>query len=329
MRVPQDVRDIIGKSHLSRSLRTDSLTVANRLGAQCALEAAALFADARGGTVSASLLVVPMSVQKSAGIGFEELRSLYLDDSTASRTAKTQHAYRSTLSVLIELIGSSTAASGIDRAMCRDVMMVLGKLPRGARKRWSDVSLREIARNADHSGYVPMSAANVNEYMNKLSTVLDWAIREEHCVANPAKGLRLPKVESAKKRRHAFGIEQLTAIFNAPLYRGCKDDERGYSVAGNQKPRQSRFWVPLLSLFCGLRLDEACQLLLADIEKRNDILCTVIDGDDEEKSLKTAASRRRIGFERFWNEARATGGVWLFNEIQQGCYGMHSGRFSR
>ncbi len=50
-RVPKDVRDIIGMSHLSRSLRTDSLSVANRLGAQCALEAVAMFAGAgeRGG----------------------------------------------------------------------------------------------------------------------------------------------------------------------------------------------------------------------------------------------------------------------------------------
>lgn len=73
IRVPKDVRDVIGKSHLSRSLRTDPLTVANRLGAQCALEAAAMFADARGGTVSTSL--GNRAVDAARGLAPESSRS--------------------------------------------------------------------------------------------------------------------------------------------------------------------------------------------------------------------------------------------------------------
>jgi hypothetical protein len=259
VRVPHDVRAIIGRTHLSRSLKTDSLTVANRLAARCALEAAALFDRARRSPTTKLLGEVTSNPPRGLTVTFEELCGRYLDDPTAARSSKSLHAYRSSLSMLVELVGAGTAASSIDRALCRDVMNVLTVLPCNARKRWPDVPLRDVARDAIASGHQAMSAANVNEHMNKLSTVLNWGIREDLCTANPAKGLRLPKVHSAKDRRKAFSADQLQRIFDAPLYRGCADDERCYSVRGDQRPRRSRFWVPLLSLFAGLRLNEEAE----------------------------------------------------------------------
>jgi hypothetical protein len=47
IRVPNDLQAIMGRTHLSRSLKTDQLTLANRLAARCALEAAATFDRAR------------------------------------------------------------------------------------------------------------------------------------------------------------------------------------------------------------------------------------------------------------------------------------------
>ena len=224
------------------------------------------------------------------------------------------------------------------RVLCRAVMGILKVLPRNARKRWRDVSLRDVAREAVVSGREAMSAANVNEHMNKLSTVLNWGIREDLCLTNPAKGLRLPQVQSAKDRRRAFNGDQLLRIFDAPLYRGCVDDERGYAVTGDQRPRRSRFWVPLLGLFAGLRLNEACQLLIDDIRDDRGVLCIHISADGDAKVLKTAASSRvvpvhpeliAIGLSDYVELARSTGQVRLFDEIKLDSFGMHSGRFSR
>ncbi|MBK9011109.1 tyrosine-type recombinase/integrase [Novosphingobium sp.] len=240
--------------------------------------------------------------------------------------------------MLIELIGAETLASEIDRSVCRDVMSVLASLPRNARKRWPEMPLRVVAKNAAASGDEPMSAANVNEHMNKLSTVLNWAIKEDICSANPARGLRLPQMTSAKDRRLAFSSEQLQRIFDAPLYRGCADDERGYAVVGDQRPRRSRFWVPLFSLLCGLRLNEACQLLVDDVREDRGVLCFHISSDGDGQVLKTSASRRVVpvhpallefGLAEDLHSARRTGQVRLFDEIKLDSFGMHSGRFSR
>ncbi|MBY8338411.1 site-specific integrase [Alteriqipengyuania sp. NZ-12B] len=323
---------------MSRSLRTDSLTVANRLAAKCAIEAAAHFDDVRQSRSANLLYDLGHGGSMFSSISFEVLCDLYLADPTSSRTEKSLHAYKSALSVLIELIGPNTDARRIDRSICRDVMNVLTVLPTNARKRWPSMKLRDVAQKAVASGERPMSPANVNEYMSKLSTVLNWGMREEHCSANPAKGLRLPKQQAAKNRRHAFRPEQLKAIFAAPLYSGCVDDERGYAIAGDAHPRRSRFWVPLLSLFCGLRLNEACQLLVADAQVLGEVLCLSISANDDQKSIKTAASQRtipvhpeliEIGFASHVADARARGDIRLFSEIKQDSFGMHSGRFSR
>ena len=338
IRVPKDVRGVVGKTHLSRSLKTDSLTVANRLAPRLIIEATAIFEEARSSSSSKALSVALNGGQDIAAICFGDLCRLYLDDPTASRTEKSLHAYRSSLSVLIEIIGPSKRARNIDRAACRDAMLVLRALPSNARKRWPKEKLRDIADRSASEGHQPMSTANVNEYMNKLSTVLNWGVREEHCSANPAKGLRLPKVPSAKSRRDAFSPEQLTSIFNAPLYLGCQNDERGYSIVGEERPRRSRFWVPLLGLFCGLRLNEACQLLVGDVREIGGVLCIIVSADNGEKSLKTAASNRQvpvhpelleIGFTEFLSGSNGGREARLFPEIKQDAFGMHSGRFSK
>ena len=93
MRVPHDVRESVGRSHLSRSLKTDSLTVANRLAAQCSLEAAASFSRVPQTSTVALLTGIADQPNQSASLTFEGLCSRYLDDPTASRTSKSVNAY--------------------------------------------------------------------------------------------------------------------------------------------------------------------------------------------------------------------------------------------
>ena len=47
IRVSNDLQAIMGRTHLSSSLNTDSLTLANRLAARCALEAMATSSRSR------------------------------------------------------------------------------------------------------------------------------------------------------------------------------------------------------------------------------------------------------------------------------------------
>jgi hypothetical protein len=45
-----------------------------------------------------------------------------------------------------------------------------------------------------------MSPANANEYKNKLSSLLNWAVKEELIDKNPARGLRIAESLTAREK---------------------------------------------------------------------------------------------------------------------------------
>lgn len=96
---------------------------------------------------------------------------------------------------------------------------------------------------------------------------MNWAVNEELADRNPAKALRLPDPVAKRDKRLPFSKTQLRQIFDAPLYRGCVDGLRGYNRVGPERPRNARFWVPLIGLFSGARLGEICQLDVADVRQ--------------------------------------------------------------
>tara|TARA_B100000378_G_C18020280_1_gene403935 strand:- start:34 stop:1266 length:1233 start_codon:yes stop_codon:yes gene_type:complete len=270
---------------------------------------------------------------------FSDIANQYLDDPTSSRTAKSTTIYRTTYAAFAAIFETDIPAASITREMCRDALGVLQTLPSNASKRWPDLTLRELAAKARAEGIPAMSAANVNEYMNKLSTLFNWAVKEEKITRNPAKGLRIADLVARRDKRKPFSTVQLRRIFNAPIYRGCRDDGVGFACAGDAKPRRARFWIPLIALWSGMRQNEICQLHTADVRKVEGILCFVVGrGEAGDKHLKTVASERlvplhpeliRMGLPQYVDERRRAGDTRLFPELSLDGYGHYSSRFSK
>src|SRR5690606_29928133 len=129
-------------------------------------------------------------------------------------------------------------------------------------------------------------------------------------------------------------------IFSAPLYTGCRDDGHGYATPGQERPRNARFWIPLLSMFGGLRLNEACQLDVADIQRIDGVDCFVItersESEQNDKRLKTATSERIVpvhdtllgfGFMDVVRQRKRAGETKLFGEVAMGATGYRSSTF--
>ena len=141
-----------------------------------------------------------------------------------------------------------------------------------------------------------------------------------------------------------FTIDELNRLFRAPLYAGCKDDETGFATSGKNRPRRGRFWVPLLSLFHGFRLNEAAQLYTEDVCEENgvpffEIRAERADKRKCDKRLKTKQSKRRvpmhpaiirIGFLDYVAERRGDASrPRLFPDLPLGESGYFSDPFSK
>ena len=228
-----------------------------------------------------------MGLRQNRPATIQHVADLYLNDPTSVRTAKSLLVYRTTYAAFIDILGNGMAISSISREVCRDALTVLQSLPSNARKRWPKLSPREIAAKARSEDIPPMSSANVNEYMNKLSTLLNWAVKEEMIDRNPAQGLRIATTMAARDKRKPFTAKQLRMIFDAPIYRGCRDDGPGFTIRGEARPKRARFWIPLIALFSGMRQNEICQMDVGDVRTIEGVLCFVVSvGSSTDKSLK-------------------------------------------
>lgn len=359
--VPVDAQRLLNRVEVWRSLRTDSLAVAVRrlpsviarieMEIEHARAVAGLPVDPTlirplNDDPSVRSLVIapspPTSTQPDDALTLGEAYRSYIDDPTRAWSANTREAYETSRKLAIAVIGEETPVASVSRTHCRDLLDVLRFLPANAGKLFPKLSPREAAERARLRGDVKIiSAANANSLMSNMSSFLNWAVNEELLARNPARGLRLPDPMNKRDKRLPFEREQLHAIFNAPLYRGCVDGERGYNKVGNLRPRNARYWVPLIALFTGARLGEICQLDATDIRTVDGVDCIVISlrslNGSTDKQLKTSASDRLIpvhptlidcGLLHFAEAKRKAGEKKMFDDIEVGSTGSRSVTFS-
>lgn len=134
------------------------------------------------------------------------------------------------------------------------------------------------------------SPTTVSRKIGILKTLFRVARDYELLNANPAEQVRTVYTPR-QKSRVAFSPEDLSRIFNSPIY---TDNYR--PVAGG---KEACYWLPLLALFTGARVEELAQLLVDDIRPVEGLGWYINVSDEAEHSqLKNAASRRRIPIHR-------------------------------
>ncbi|WP_340643601.1 site-specific integrase [Roseococcus suduntuyensis] len=296
------------------------------------------FADVTAGS--------PAPVPPPPAVTLRALCDAYLNDpERADISPKTRVKYVGSLRLLCDLIGEDRRADSITREDCRRVRTVLLTYPTNAVQRYPGLTARQVAEAAARDGVPPMSAKTLRHHLDILATLFRWGEKEKVIRlpdGNPAVGLQATTAKNVTARkgedRRPFTPAELTAIFKAPLYIGCENDEEGYHLPGPNHPRRGRFWVPLLGLYAGLRLNEACQLLTADVEEVDGVHVIHVRATTEGQRLKTKAAERRIpvhpelqriGFLHLVSRQRLAGEVRLFPDLRAGKLGNYSDPFSK
>jgi integrase len=243
----------------------------------------------------------------------------------AKMTERSKLGYRVTFRILTELMGANTPINQINRVDCRRVQEIFTILPANSTKRFPNLTVLQMVDKAQKMKLEPMNPVSANTYIMRLSSMLGWAVREGLITNNPAQGLLLPETESAKDKRQPFTPNELKAIFSAE------------KMLQHKRSNSAAFWIPMLSLWTGARLNELCQLHTADIQTRDGIACIVIAAGDG-KRLKTAHSQRiiplhtkliELGFLEYVQQVHATGETKLFPHLKLGSKGSTSDGFSK
>lgn len=176
------------------------------------------------------------------------------------------------------------------------------------------------------------SAPNIRTKLQRLHTLFQYALDNGDIPENPAKGVQVKDKDAARRKRKEFDLTALEALFSSPIY--------SQDVRPTQGRGEAAYWLPLIALYTGARLEEIAQLRPSDIKREryldgNDnpaeawVICVVND-PDEGMTTKNANSERRIplhpalealGLVRYATDATARKDRLLFPALKPNLYG--------
>ena len=227
-------------------------------------------------------------------------------------TEKTEEEVRAMLSLWLRIVGDQPIRSYKHDAH-REYRSKLLKLPPNLNKipRYKGKTIDEVIELGDK----PAAPNTINKNLIRVAALFDYATRFGYTELNPASGMTIKNPKRANEERKAFNNEDLDKLFGSIEYR---DNKHSHPYA---------HWLPLLALYTGARLNELCQLHLADFQTIDGINVISISGEGGDKRLKTKAARRlvpvhpelhQLGLMDYIQTLTDKGETRLFPELKKG-----------
>jgi integrase len=273
-----------------------------------ALVAATLAAVAGAGSHAGAAV---LEAKKSSPLLSELVEDYKRDKLAAKRwTPKTQDENLAVYKLCIDIIGDLPISEiGEDEALT--YFETMQKLPPNMNKMpaYKGKTIAEIiALNP-----TPMAARTINKSLERISSLFKFAtLKPKYDLRyNPFSGRSLD--ESDGQQREPFTNDELARLFGA-----AEHAQRQYTTAYS-------YWLPIMGLLTGARLNELCQLHLADFEVVGGIHCINIKDAGEGQRLKNKNAKRlvpihdkliEVGLIRYVDRLRAQGHDRLFPTLK-------------
>ncbi len=263
----------------------------------------------------------PQSAQPAlkAGPLISVVAEEYYEEMKAAQvwSPKSEMEKRSAIGRFVEIVGD-IGVDKLSHEVARKYKRTLMKLPSNMRKdpRYRDLSIKEILKLGDVK---PIAINTVNNNISTVVALMTWARKNGYVPENYFEGLKVPSKKKAQDERKPFSTRDINRIFKSDLY--LKETINS----------PARYWILLLDLYTGARLNELCQLHVTDIIKEDGLWCIDINDKNDDpadkdnpKKLKNQASERVIpihpklidlGFIKFVRKQKKSKTVRLFPEL--------------
>lgn len=241
----------------------------------------------------------------SASIGSAELMRRFLAAKEPSWSEATKIQMRGMCGVFVELM-KDPGLHAIDRALISQFKTALSTLPADlhlARRRTKASTLADLI--ARTHGEPRMTERRAAAYVAKVGEMFKWAVREGLMGENPAAGatVRQRRVRREQDERAAFTDGNLSLIFSASWFKTGRGERTADGRHWGFQPHM--YWLPLLALYAGGRLNELAQLHVSDVRQTGggtwylDFNLEAADKIEEpDKRLKTVNSTRCVPLHR-------------------------------
>ncbi len=282
----------------------------------------------------ASQSMLPESKQSgNMGLLLSELLEKYVEIKLSDGKWKIQDlaTYKNRISTVIEILGDIPAES-VTRDMMRQCRDTLRKLPpqRTHRKEFRDKTIKELVEMnlPDNKTF---NIKTINMMIEAFSGMFQKAIQEGwlNININPASKLQIEDNRLNIDLRTPFTQEEINTLF----FSG------DFKIEKFKHP--SFYWVPLIAILSGMRLEEICQLYCEDIQKDKDgiwyfdIKATDSQGNSTDKRVKNKNATRYVPihdyliknkFIEYVEKVKNEGHVRIFHELKKSTHTYNYGK---
>jgi integrase len=233
---------------------------------------------------------------------------------TQSWTAKTEQEMRTIFTTWARLVGAMAIGDYGPEEHVK-YQEDLHALPPNQNKR----KVTAGAGAASGAGQARIDSNTYKKHLGSVNSLLKWARAVGMTSFEPISITIAKSDKKPSESRQPFDIDDLCKLF-------CRD---GYPSSGQDEPY--KFWIALLGLFTGARINELAQLFLADFQAKGGVQVISVNDNGEGKRLKTKASERlipihaelvRLGLLDYVEALRHRGETRLFPELElqrDGC----------
>ncbi|WP_036165116.1 site-specific integrase [Massilia sp. 9096] len=203
-------------------------------------------------------------------------------------TEKTLESYRAAIALFVDIVGDKplSTLAVTDQNRFEDTISEIPtnrtKIAAARGLSIDDMVSLDVAK---------LSAQSAKNTAQRTNNFLKWAFRREGSKP-PFELMGNVRItaRSRKVQRRAFTDDELRTLFSPTTY------------AQGRQQSPYMYWLPLIGLHSGMRINEIAQLALADVGARDGIACFHVtdngDGDEtdgrREKRVKTDAGRRIV-----------------------------------
>ncbi len=184
-----------------------------------------------------------------------------------------------TITQLIELVGDIQVAS-VTKATAREYKKLLLAYPKNRNK---GNRFKKTINQLLNEGSEILSHETVRNTVGRVSSYFNWLVKQGYRDDNPFVGIAPKRTHSSRSERSSFTDDELRILFGTDLFKGkCYKFEWQY-------------WLPVLGLYTGARIEELCQLKVSDFKCAENCHYIAIHGDgDVLNRVKTTCSVRDI-----------------------------------
>lgn len=285
-RVPDDLRQIIGKTEIRRSLNTRNHNQAKAAFAAAYADSERLFNDARQGVCMEHHKSIVAATAPPAPVASPQTKPCLMLSEALER-----YVQSISMSGRSEYV-SRRHAVDYSRAVNRYITD-MGDMPIAAIQ---PLDIHKFASNLiqpSEPKVRPLATSSTRLLLARLSSVLTFSVDSGLIETNPVSTSRIHKrLGSGKPKRRlddnrGYSWSELVTLFSHAEFQRLRTAEG--------RPGNAVFWIPLIAAYTGGRREELAQLYVEDIHQHegNSWFIRIID-DHPDKSVKTDSSRREI-----------------------------------